>query len=193
MVGMFVSFLCLASENPSEREFFVPAGMHLGVKLLITIFMLIHTINRHASSFRDLLANFAVVLPFTLHAANRRQAGDDCCEAAPPIMVVHPPFCRVAARWIRAKNTGHLRERPIVTSGMIHHVMLEEANSAAIDPISHPNRSNRRLLPPPLNHELHLTTTSGSNTSPQLAGCSSHERPWSPASVPTISTTMRGG
>ena len=41
-------------------------------------------------------------------------------------------------------------------SGMLHHVTLEEANSAAIDPISHPNRSNRRLLPPPLNHELHL-------------------------------------
>jgi hypothetical protein len=40
-------------------------------------------------------------------------------------------------------------------SGMLHHVTLEEANSAAIDPISHPNRSNRRLLPP-INHELHL-------------------------------------
>ncbi len=33
MVGMCVS-LCLASQKPSEREFFVPAGMHLGVKLL---------------------------------------------------------------------------------------------------------------------------------------------------------------
>ena len=32
MVGMFVS-LCLASQKPSEREFFVPAGMDLGVKL----------------------------------------------------------------------------------------------------------------------------------------------------------------
>jgi len=30
---MFVS-LCLASKKSSEREFFVPAGMHLGVKLL---------------------------------------------------------------------------------------------------------------------------------------------------------------
>jgi hypothetical protein len=35
MVGMFV-FLCLASKKPSEREFFVPAGTDLGVKLLIT-------------------------------------------------------------------------------------------------------------------------------------------------------------
>jgi hypothetical protein len=33
MVGMFVC-LCLTSKKPSEREFFVPAGMDLGVKLL---------------------------------------------------------------------------------------------------------------------------------------------------------------
>jgi len=33
MGGMFVS-LCLACKKSSEREFFVPAGMHLGVKLL---------------------------------------------------------------------------------------------------------------------------------------------------------------
>jgi hypothetical protein len=36
MVGMFVCFLCLASKKPSEREFFVPARMHLGVKLFNT-------------------------------------------------------------------------------------------------------------------------------------------------------------
>ncbi len=33
MVGMFVC-LCLASQKPSEREFFVPARMDLSVKLL---------------------------------------------------------------------------------------------------------------------------------------------------------------
>ena len=33
MVGMFMS-LCLARQKPSKREFFVPAGMDLGVKLL---------------------------------------------------------------------------------------------------------------------------------------------------------------
>jgi len=32
MVGMFVS-LCLASQKPSEREFFVPAVTDSGVKL----------------------------------------------------------------------------------------------------------------------------------------------------------------
>ena len=35
MVGMFVS-LCLASKMSSKREFFVPVGMHLGVKLLMS-------------------------------------------------------------------------------------------------------------------------------------------------------------
>jgi hypothetical protein len=33
MVGMFVC-LCIASQKPSERVFFVPARMDLGVKLL---------------------------------------------------------------------------------------------------------------------------------------------------------------
>jgi hypothetical protein len=33
MVGMFVC-LCLTSKKPSEREFFIPAGTDLGVKLL---------------------------------------------------------------------------------------------------------------------------------------------------------------
>ena len=33
MLRMFV-FLCLASQEPSEWEFFVPAGMDLGDKLL---------------------------------------------------------------------------------------------------------------------------------------------------------------
>ena len=33
MVGMFV-FLCLASQKPYKREFFVPARTDLGVKLL---------------------------------------------------------------------------------------------------------------------------------------------------------------
>ena len=33
MVGMFVS-LCLASQKPSEQEFFVPTGTDLGVNSL---------------------------------------------------------------------------------------------------------------------------------------------------------------
>jgi hypothetical protein len=33
MVGMFVC-VCLASKKPSEREFFVPVGTDLAVKLL---------------------------------------------------------------------------------------------------------------------------------------------------------------
>jgi hypothetical protein len=38
MVRMFVS-LCLASKKSSEREFFVPAGTHVGVKLLIHLWI----------------------------------------------------------------------------------------------------------------------------------------------------------
>ena len=37
MVGMFVR-VCLASKKPSAREFFVPAGTDLGVKLLNIFF-----------------------------------------------------------------------------------------------------------------------------------------------------------
>ncbi len=40
MVGMFVC-LCLASKKPSEREFFIPAGTDLGVKLLVLDYGLI--------------------------------------------------------------------------------------------------------------------------------------------------------
>ena len=35
--GVSVS-LCLASQKPSEREFFVPAGTDLGVKLFLRVF-----------------------------------------------------------------------------------------------------------------------------------------------------------
>jgi hypothetical protein len=38
MVGMFVS-LCLASKKPSKREFFIPTGTDLGVKLLSSLFI----------------------------------------------------------------------------------------------------------------------------------------------------------
>ncbi len=40
MVGMFVC-LCLASKKPSEREFFVPAGMDLAVKLLSKLLVIL--------------------------------------------------------------------------------------------------------------------------------------------------------
>jgi hypothetical protein len=37
MVGMFVC-LCFASQKPFEREFFIPAGTDLAVKLLRMLF-----------------------------------------------------------------------------------------------------------------------------------------------------------
>jgi hypothetical protein len=41
---------------------------------------------------------------------------------------------------------------------MMDHVTLKEASVAAVDPVSHLNRSNHRLLPP-INHDLHLLKT----------------------------------
>ena len=46
MVGMFVS-LCLPSQNSSEREFYVPAGSNIGVKLLK------YTRNQHLRFWRE--------------------------------------------------------------------------------------------------------------------------------------------
>jgi ammonia channel protein AmtB len=40
MVGMFVS-LCLANQKPSEREFFIPTGTDLSVKLLSVMAVII--------------------------------------------------------------------------------------------------------------------------------------------------------
>jgi hypothetical protein len=53
---------------------------------------------------------------------------------------------------------GHLRQHSVKTRSMPNHVMLKEANMAAVDPISHPNGSNCRLLLP-INHNLHLPKT----------------------------------
>jgi hypothetical protein len=41
MMGMFV-LLCLASQKPSERDFFVSARADLGVKLFYSVFILIN-------------------------------------------------------------------------------------------------------------------------------------------------------
>jgi hypothetical protein len=53
MVGMFVC-LCLASKKPSEREFFVPDGTDLGVKLLTAYqLLMLMSINFLTSFFGD--------------------------------------------------------------------------------------------------------------------------------------------
>jgi hypothetical protein len=60
--------------DTNEGGFLQLVGGEEGLSKYINYYlMLIHTINRHASS--------------SPHAANHRQAGDDCCEAAPPLMV----------------------------------------------------------------------------------------------------------
>ena len=62
---------------------------------------------------------------------------------------------RVAGLRIRTQNAGDLRERPVVSRGVFHHVARDKANAAAIDPIRYPNCCDRCLLLP-LNHQLHL-------------------------------------
>jgi hypothetical protein len=53
MVGMFVC-LCLASKKPSEREFFVPDGTDLGVKLLTAYqLLMLMSVNFLTSFFGD--------------------------------------------------------------------------------------------------------------------------------------------
>ena len=62
MVGMFVS-LCLASQKSSEREFFVSARMHVGVKMLTRIPLLEHTCATFINELRASLITFLLVVP----------------------------------------------------------------------------------------------------------------------------------
>ena len=64
---------------------------------------------------------------------------------------------RVAGLRICTKHASDLREHPVISCGVSHHVARDKANAAAIDPIYYPNCCNRRLLFP-LNHQLNLTT-----------------------------------
>jgi hypothetical protein len=57
MVGMFVC-LCLASKKPSEREFFVPAGTDLGVKLLSFVGC---SVGLHVCRHRQIMQNPTIV------------------------------------------------------------------------------------------------------------------------------------
>ena len=57
MVGMFVC-LCLASKKPSEREFFVPTGTDLGVKLLSFVGC---SVGLHVCRHRQIMQNPTIV------------------------------------------------------------------------------------------------------------------------------------
>ncbi len=80
---------------------------------------------------------------------------DYCCMATPSIFMKRAAFRGVAAGWIRIKNTGDLRQRSVVASGLLYHVAWEESDTAAINAVCYPICGNRRLLPP-LNLNLHL-------------------------------------
>jgi hypothetical protein len=109
--------------------------------------------------------------------------------------MIRAVFLTVAVSRIPVENVGNLRERSVVASGVPHHVAREEANTAAIHPIGHPNRFNCLFLLS-VHHQLHHTEADNNvpfNTSSPHSSCSSHERP--PRQLicdPTISTRMPG-
>ena len=57
---------------------------------------------------------------------------------------------------IPVENAGNLRKHSVVASGVPHHVAREEADTAAIHPLSHPNHFNCLLLLS-VHHQLHRT------------------------------------
>jgi len=84
-----------------------------------------------------------------------QQGRDDRRTAIPFVLKKHASLRRVADLRIVAKNMGDLRKRPIVSSGMPHHVARDKANAAAIDPVGYPNCCDCHSLFP-LNHQLNL-------------------------------------
>ena len=62
---------------------------------------------------------------------------------------------RVAGLRIVTQNVGDLRERPVISRGVLHHVARDKANMAAINLVGYPNCCDYHLLFP-LNHQLHL-------------------------------------
>ncbi len=75
--------------------------------------------------------------------------------ATPFIFMKRAALRRVTAGRIRIKNTGNLRQRSVKACGLLHHVALEEADTAAINAVRYPIGGGCRLLPP-LNLNLHL-------------------------------------
>ena len=79
MMGMFVC-LCLASKKPSEREFFIPAGMDLAVKLLklwASYFIV------HWSCY------WLVCTPFAAADDKGRRFGHHCCRRTSLNLIKH--------------------------------------------------------------------------------------------------------
>ncbi len=76
--------------------------------------------------------------------------------SVPMVYMICAAFRTVAVSRIPVENVGNLSERSIVASGVPHHVAREEANTAAIHPLGHPNHLNRlRLLS--VHPQLHRT------------------------------------
>jgi hypothetical protein len=70
--------------------------------------------------------------------------------------MIRAAFRTVTVSRIPVENAGNLRKRSVVASGVPHHVAREEADTAAIHPLGHPNHFNCLLLLSVL-HQLHRT------------------------------------
>jgi hypothetical protein len=60
---------------------------------------------------------------------------DYCRTATPSVFMKRAVFRSVAAGWICIKNTGDLRQRSIIASGLLYHVAWEESDMAAVNAV----------------------------------------------------------
>jgi hypothetical protein len=72
--------VCFASKKSSEREFFVPAGTHLGVKLLTTPFIA----GDNAIGIGDLIHNKIILLLFP--QINNEDMDSSCVEQVSTVL-----------------------------------------------------------------------------------------------------------
>jgi hypothetical protein len=63
------------------------------------------------------------------------------------IYMIRVAFLTAAVCRIPVENAGNLRKHSVVASGVPHHVAREEANMAAIHPLSHPTSIAFSSLP----------------------------------------------
>ncbi len=66
--------------------------------------------------------------------------------SVPMMYMICTAFLTATVSRIPVENAGNLRERSVVVSSVPHHVAREEADTAAIHPLDHPNHFNCLLL-----------------------------------------------
>ncbi len=99
----------------------------------------------------------------------------DYCRMATPFIFMKRVVLRgVATGRIGVKNMGNLCQCSVEACGLLHHVALEEANTAAIDAFRYPIVGDRHLLPP-LNLNLHLLKVHHHILTHHRSSCAPHK------------------